>query len=155
MEISLRNSLNWLRALGYPILADSLSGLRFGEHVNENIIGGYDTFLPTNLHPQLILRFGDVPTSNALCDYLDSLEDVPQIHISETKRWRDDRFRVTHSMWCDPLLLCEELLRSLQPAQARPQIGYPHGRNSNAPFGMKSTPFAQMKILKAESCPMC
>ncbi|MBI5946114.1 MAG: 2-succinyl-5-enolpyruvyl-6-hydroxy-3-cyclohexene-1-carboxylic-acid synthase [Chloroflexi bacterium] len=96
--------------LGYPIFTDSLSGLRFGEHVNENILGGYDTFLPTNLHPQLILRFGDVPTSNTLCDYLDSLEDVPQIHISDVPRWRDDRFRVTHSMWCDPLLLCEELL---------------------------------------------
>jgi len=96
--------------LGYPILADSLSGLRFGEHVNENIIGGYDTFLRTTLHPQIVLRFGDVPTSNALCDYLDSLEDVPQIHISEVRRWRDDRFRVTHSMWVDPLLLCESLL---------------------------------------------
>ena len=98
--------------LGYPILADALSGLRFGAHVNENIIGGYDTFLPTSLQPQLILRFGDVPTSNALCDYLDSLEGVPQIHISEIKRWRDDRFRVTHSMWCDPLSLCQELCKS-------------------------------------------
>ncbi|MBI5824486.1 MAG: 2-succinyl-5-enolpyruvyl-6-hydroxy-3-cyclohexene-1-carboxylic-acid synthase [Chloroflexi bacterium] len=102
--------------LGYPILADSLSGLRFGEHVNENIIGGYDTFLPfanQSLRPQIVLRFGDLPTSNELSDYLDSLEDIPQIHISETKRWRDDRFRVTHSMWCDPLLLCEELLIKL------------------------------------------
>ncbi len=99
--------------IGYPILADSLSGLRFGTHVNENIIGGYDTFLPTNLRPQVIMRFGDVPTSNALCDYLDSLEDIPQIHISEVKRWRDDRFLVTHSVWCDPLLLCEELLNKL------------------------------------------
>ena len=98
--------------LGYPILADSLSGLRFGEHVNENIIGGYDTFLPTHLHPQIILRFGDVPTSNALCDYLDSLDGVPQIYISEIERWHDDRFRVTHSMWCDPTLLCEELCKS-------------------------------------------
>ncbi|MBI5353560.1 MAG: 2-succinyl-5-enolpyruvyl-6-hydroxy-3-cyclohexene-1-carboxylic-acid synthase [Chloroflexi bacterium] len=106
---------NLATRLGYPILADSLSGLRFGEHVNENIIGGYDTFLPTALRPQLILRFGDVPTSNALCDYLDSLNIVPQIHISEIKRWRDDRFRVTHSMWCDPLLMCEELLRPLNP----------------------------------------
>ncbi|MBI5838588.1 MAG: 2-succinyl-5-enolpyruvyl-6-hydroxy-3-cyclohexene-1-carboxylic-acid synthase [Chloroflexi bacterium] len=95
---------------GYPILADALSGLRFGAHVNEFILGGYDTFLPAPLRPHLILRFGDLPTSNALSDYLDSLEEVPQIHISETKRWRDDRFRVTHSMWCDPLLLCESLL---------------------------------------------
>lgn len=96
--------------LGYPILADALSGLRFGEHVNETILGGYDTFLPAFLRPQIILRFGDLPTSNALADYLDSFDNIPQIHISETKRWRDDRFRVTHSIWCDPLLLCKELL---------------------------------------------
>lgn len=99
--------------IGYPILADSLSGLRFGVHVNESIIGGYDTFLPfagESLRPQIILRFGDLPTSNALCDYLDAFDDIPQIYISETKRWRDDRFRVTHSIWVDPLLLCESLL---------------------------------------------
>ncbi|MDO9302293.1 MAG: 2-succinyl-5-enolpyruvyl-6-hydroxy-3-cyclohexene-1-carboxylic-acid synthase, partial [Anaerolineales bacterium] len=102
--------------VGYPILADSLSGLRFGAHVNESIIGGYDTFLPfagKSLRPQIILRFGDLPTSNALSDYLDSFDDIPQIHISETKRWRDDRFRVTHSLWVDPLLLCESLLSRL------------------------------------------
>lgn len=99
--------------IGYPILADSLSGLRFGAHVNESILGGYDTFLPfagKSLRPQIILRFGDLPTSNALADYLDSFDDIPQIHISENGRWRDDRFRVTHSMWVDPLLLCESLL---------------------------------------------
>lgn len=98
--------------LGYPILADSLSGIRFGEHVNSVIIGGYDIFLPTDLRPDLVLRFGDVPTSNALCDYLDTLEGVPQIHISQVQRWRDDRFRVTHAMWCDPLRVCEELDKS-------------------------------------------
>lgn len=108
---------------GYPILADALSGLRFGTHVNEHIIGGYDAFLPfagASLRPQVVLRFGDVPTSNALSDYLDSLEEVPQIHISETKRWRDDRFRVTHSMWVDPLFICEEVVRHLerQPVQS-------------------------------------
>ena len=99
--------------IGYPILADPLSGLRFGTHVNKFIIGGYDSFLPLindSQNPQLILRFGDLPTSNTLADYLDSLENIPQIAITENGRWRDDRFRVTHSMWVDPLLLCESLL---------------------------------------------
>ncbi len=99
--------------LGYPILADSLSGLRFGEHVNQNILGGYETFLPfaKELQPQIILRFGDIPTGTVISNYLGEL-DVPQIYISETNRWRDDRFRVTQSMWVDPLLVCEELLRN-------------------------------------------
>ncbi|MFZ5885784.1 MAG: 2-succinyl-5-enolpyruvyl-6-hydroxy-3-cyclohexene-1-carboxylic-acid synthase [Chloroflexota bacterium] len=101
---------------GYPILADALSGLRFGEHVNAHIIGGYDTFLPFaggSLRPQLVLRFGGVPVSNALSDYLDSLENVPQIHVSAANRWQDDRFRVTHAMWVDPLLLCRDLLNGI------------------------------------------
>lgn len=95
--------------LGYPILADALSGLRFGSHVNEYILGGYDTFLPVDLRPQIVLRFGDVPTSAALCDYLERLEGAPQIYISAAPRWRDDRFCVTHAMWCDPSLLCGAL----------------------------------------------
>ncbi len=96
-------------ALGWPLLADALSGVRFGAHVNAHILGGYDHFLPAPLRPQIVLRFGDVPTSNALGDYLESLEGVPQIYISAVPRWRDDRFRVTHSMWCDPALVCSEL----------------------------------------------
>lgn len=101
---------------GYPILADALSGLRFGKHVAAHVLGGYDTFLPfagSALRPQFILRFGDVPVSNALSEYLDSCEDIPQVHISPVNRWRDDRFRVTHAMWADPLLLCQELLDRL------------------------------------------
>lgn len=96
-------------ALGWPLLADALSGVRFGAHVNAHILGGYDHFLPAPLQPQLVLRFGDVPTSNTLGDYLESLEGVPQLYISAVPRWRDDRFRVTHSMWCDPALVCSEL----------------------------------------------
>jgi len=98
-------------ALGWPLLADALSGLRFGSHVNEHVLGGYDSFLPAPLRPEIVLRFGDVPTSNALGDYLESLEGIPQMIISDVPRWRDDRFRVTHFMWCDPAMICDELAR--------------------------------------------
>lgn len=101
--------------LGWPILADSLSGVRFGPHITHPnpVLGGYDTFLQTAAdalpRPQVILRFGDLPTSTVLGEYLNMLEDVPQIAISETGRWRDDHFRLTQLIWADPLLLCQAL----------------------------------------------
>lgn len=104
---------------GYPILADALSGLRFGAQVNATVLGGYDHFLDENMpRPQLILRFGDVPVSARLAAWLDRCEELPQIHISEVKRWRDDLFRVSHAMWVEPLLLTQALLeKNLPPPQ--------------------------------------
>ncbi|NCP86627.1 2-succinyl-5-enolpyruvyl-6-hydroxy-3-cyclohexene-1-carboxylic-acid synthase [bacterium] len=104
---------------GYPLLADALSGLRFGAHVNETVLGGYEHFLDENApRPQLILRFGDVPVSARLAASLDRWEDVPQIHISEIKRWRDDLFRVTHALWAEPLLAVQALLeKSATPVE--------------------------------------
>lgn len=98
--------------LGWPVLADALSGVRFGPQVHSGVLGGYDLFLPGHreaLRPQVIVRFGDVPTSATLGDWLDALADVPQVRISETPRWRDDRFTVTHSLWADPARVCAAL----------------------------------------------
>ncbi len=101
--------------LGWPLLADALSGLRFGPHVASGgvVLGGYDTFLqvaPTLPPPRVVLRFGDLPTSTVLSEYLAGLEGVPQIAISETGRWRDDHFCLSHLIWADPSLLCREWL---------------------------------------------
>lgn len=101
--------------LGWPLLADSLSGVRFGAHITPGgpALGGYDTFLQFSgslPRPQVVLRFGDLPTSAALGDYLDALDDAPQIAISATGRWRDDHFRLSRLVWADPLLLVEAVL---------------------------------------------
>lgn len=107
--------------LGYPIVADALSGVRFGTHVHAGVLGGYDLFLPQHRHalrPDLILRFGDVPTSTTLGDWFDTLAGVPHIHMSEVPRWRDDRFTVTHSLWADPALVCAALHTQRAPDPA-------------------------------------
>jgi len=104
----------------YPLLADALSGVRFGPHTDEHVLGLYDLYLPHAdvPRPDLILRFGDVPTSSLLGDYLESLADVPQIAITATGRWRDDRFVVNEMIWADPLAICRALLERLAPAVA-------------------------------------
>jgi 2-succinyl-5-enolpyruvyl-6-hydroxy-3-cyclohexene-1-carboxylate synthase len=62
-------------ATGYPILADPLSGLRFGDHDRANVIDAYDPFLrcqeiASALSPDLVLRTGAEPTSKPLQQFL-------------------------------------------------------------------------------------
>ncbi|MCC7023830.1 MAG: 2-succinyl-5-enolpyruvyl-6-hydroxy-3-cyclohexene-1-carboxylic-acid synthase [Thermomicrobiales bacterium] len=60
---------------GYPILADPLSGLRFGAGAREGIITAYDPFLrvhpdPAALAPDVVIRTGAIPTSKPLLQFL-------------------------------------------------------------------------------------
>jgi 2-succinyl-5-enolpyruvyl-6-hydroxy-3-cyclohexene-1-carboxylate synthase len=63
-------------AVGAPLLADPLSGLRFGEGVaNAPVLGGYDAVLATDAAerwptPDLVVRVGASPTSKPLRKYL-------------------------------------------------------------------------------------
>lgn len=81
--------------MGFPIFADATSGVRFKTF---SVAGAYDTFLPLN-HPllqniDLIIRFGDVPTSKGLNAYLDRLRPKHYYHITSDGIWADDGYRV-------------------------------------------------------------
>jgi len=103
---------------GWPILADALSGLRFGPQAQPLILGGYDTFLPqANLpRPQVIVRLGDVPLSPRLNAWLEQAEGVPQLYLSPWPRWRDEQFTLTHFFWLEPLTALQALLAAESPA---------------------------------------
>ena len=62
-------------AAGYPILADPLSGVRFGPHDRAGIIDTYDPFLRDQetaelLQPDVVIRIGAMPTSKSLQQFL-------------------------------------------------------------------------------------
>jgi 2-succinyl-5-enolpyruvyl-6-hydroxy-3-cyclohexene-1-carboxylate synthase len=62
-------------ASGYPILADPLSGVRFGPHDRANLIDAYDPFLrdgdmAARLVPEVVIRVGAPPTSKPLLQFL-------------------------------------------------------------------------------------
>ncbi len=105
------------QACGYPILADPLSGLRFGPHVTATtILGGYETFLQSEqefLAPEVILRFGTVPTSRWLNSYLNSLDPAYHIHVRESGSWADQDHRTSHFLQVDASILCQELAGTL------------------------------------------
>lgn len=110
---------------GYPIFADPTSDVRFGAHVEgAAIIGAYDTFLnvpPTWEAPDVVIRFGGVPTSNALNAYLDRIDAKHRVQVSADGIWADDSHRTHLFVHADPTLLCLSLSGRLQ---ARPESAW-------------------------------
>ena len=118
------------RALGFPILADPLSALRFGSHDRESVISAYDAFLrgPAMhdlLRPRLVLRLGAPPTSKALEQFLDAIsvdaEEPPlQFTVADLERWNAPSLRAGHALAADPVAICEGLaeLAHRQPPEA-------------------------------------
>ena len=106
------------RASGYPILADTLSGVRFGPHVdtaNVTILSGYETFLPNIAAepPEVILRFGAMPISKAANDLLANNSATHRILMSENGVWQDDTHSLTDFIWADPSLVCRAVAEQL------------------------------------------
>jgi 2-succinyl-5-enolpyruvyl-6-hydroxy-3-cyclohexene-1-carboxylate synthase len=102
------------RQSGFPILADPVSGVRFGPHVADTAVsGGYDTFLagsgPGWPEPDVVVRFGGVPTSNNLNGYLERAGTTRRIHIDASGQWADDSHRISSYLQSDPAVTCRML----------------------------------------------
>lgn len=113
------------RAAGYPILADPLSGVRFGAAVESGLVlGGYESYLRGGRAPwgapDVVIRFGDVPTSKWLNEYLDRAAPTHSVHIREDGIWADDLHRVSWFLQADPALVCAELSRPVPARGATP-----------------------------------
>ncbi len=106
------------RASGYPILADPLSGVRFHPDSAAVVVGGYDTFLigdmPDMRPPQVVVRFGAVPTSRWLNEYLDHIQPAHRIHIRASGVWADDAHRTSLFVQADEIAVCQALARRLE-----------------------------------------
>lgn len=80
------------RAVGYPILAEPTSQLRFGGHDRELVIGAYEPIArtrPQALAPSLVLRFGEMPTCKPLRAWLAQLGDAAQIVVDPHGGWNE------------------------------------------------------------------
>ncbi len=76
--------------VGYPLLADPLSGARHGPAA----IAHYDVLLrdpqfAASARPQLVIRIGDLPTSKPLRTWLAALGDAEQIALDPMSTWHD------------------------------------------------------------------
>jgi 2-succinyl-5-enolpyruvyl-6-hydroxy-3-cyclohexene-1-carboxylate synthase len=101
-------------ATGFPILADPLSGLRFGGHTRvAPVIGGYDGFVDTEVvadwpDPEVVVRLGASPTSKPLRRYLAGV-DAKQFVVDPAGEWREAEFTATDLVVADPDRLCGRL----------------------------------------------
>lgn len=113
------------QATGFPILPDALSGVRFGPQTSELVLGHYETFL-RKFKPdvELILRFGGMPVSKFLGDYLASATNAEQILISSHGVWEDPTFMVNEFIWTDPTSLCQQLTQKLESASSSTDMAW-------------------------------
>jgi len=113
----LKNCQTLSHKLGYPVLADGTSQLRFGRHPKENIITVFDAFLRSNKfvqnhQPDIILQFGRTITSKGLDTFLEKC-DAPRFMINEYGDWFDPSDQAVGSYACKPYLFCEKILEHI------------------------------------------
>lgn len=113
------NSLSRLSdALGYPVFADPLSGLRTGTHDKQNIIEGYDAFLRSDdvkkvLKPEVIIRFGAMPVSKSLMQYITRASSAIHIVVDGKGGYRDPTLQANYMVHTEETLFCQALIPNL------------------------------------------
>lgn len=110
------------RRLGYPILADPLSQVRWGGHDLEQVVSSYDAFLRVDSFveramPQLMIRFGGMPTSKPLLLYLKRYAACPVIVVDGHGTWEEPTQLAAELMHADPPAFCRNLLAALEDRQ--------------------------------------
>jgi 2-succinyl-5-enolpyruvyl-6-hydroxy-3-cyclohexene-1-carboxylate synthase len=97
-------------AIGWPLLADPLSGARRGRAA----VGHYDALLrdegfAASVTPDLVLRVGDLPVSKPLRGWLESLDGVRQVALDLEGAWQDPASVLSDRLTLDPVLVLTEL----------------------------------------------
>ncbi len=107
------------QSLQYPVLADPLSGVRCGPHDRSLVLDAYDALLRVHdepdLEPQVVLRFGAVPTSKPLQQYLQRSPAARHILVDGGGAWRDPLGVSTDVLHVDARILCHALAQCIEP----------------------------------------
>ncbi|MCB0075321.1 MAG: hypothetical protein KDE20_27885, partial [Caldilineaceae bacterium] len=109
------------RRTSYPIMADPLSGVRYGLHAEDApVCGAYESFLNTREpgwpDPEVILRFGAVPTSKWLNAYLERVDTPARVHVRADGAWADEAHQTTHFVQADEAAFCRDLSKNVTSA---------------------------------------
>ncbi|MEF8913592.1 2-succinyl-5-enolpyruvyl-6-hydroxy-3-cyclohexene-1-carboxylic-acid synthase [Natronomonas sp.] len=109
--------LGLARETGFPVLADPLSGQRFGAHLGMTetpICGGYDSYISAiEETPDVVLRFGASPTSKPLRHYLRD-SGARQFVVDPAGGWREATFTATDLVVADETRLATELASAVR-----------------------------------------
>jgi 2-succinyl-5-enolpyruvyl-6-hydroxy-3-cyclohexene-1-carboxylate synthase len=91
---------------GFPVLADALSGARYGAGEGAHVVAAYDLILRDRtavqeLEPTLIVRVGASPTSAALVEWILHHNGVSHVVIDGGGRWKDHSATATRYVQAD------------------------------------------------------
>ncbi|MGA8747127.1 MAG: 2-succinyl-5-enolpyruvyl-6-hydroxy-3-cyclohexene-1-carboxylic-acid synthase [Solirubrobacterales bacterium] len=107
LDPELRGPLAHLaRVCGYPILAEPTSQLRCGPHDRSHVVSTYDLLLrdrafADRVRPDLVLRFGEMPTSKPLRGWLAG-SGADQIVVDPYGGWNEPTGRAAAILRADP-----------------------------------------------------
>ena len=104
-------------AAGYPILAEPTSQVRLGRHDRSLVASAYDALArlrPAPLEPELMLRFGETPTSKALRSWLGALPRSREIAIDGSFGWNDPAHHTGVVVRVDEVALAWALAAALE-----------------------------------------
>jgi 2-succinyl-5-enolpyruvyl-6-hydroxy-3-cyclohexene-1-carboxylate synthase len=108
-------------AVGWPLLADPLSGARRGDAA----IAHYDALLRyerlrAELAPELVIRVGDLPVSKPLRTWLAELgSDVAQVALDAEAAWQDPDSVLSDSLALEPAAALQALAETRDEAPTR------------------------------------
>jgi 2-succinyl-5-enolpyruvyl-6-hydroxy-3-cyclohexene-1-carboxylate synthase len=124
LDPELREPLAHLaRASGFPILAEPTSQLRCGPHDRSRVIAAYDLLLrderfARSVVPDLVLRFGEMPTSKPLRAWL-AESGADQLVVDPYGGWNEPSRRAAALLRADPTELASGWAARLE-AEERP-----------------------------------
>ena len=128
LDPELREPLAHLaRASGFPILAEPTSQLRCGPHDRSHVVSTYDLLLreehfARSVVPELVLRFGEMPTSKPLRTWL-AASGAEEIVVDPLSGWNEPSRLAAAILRADPTELAAgwaaRLEREKRPAPER------------------------------------
>ena len=120
-------------ATGYPVLAEPTSQARQRSGDSPGLVWAYDAIArtrPAALDPELVLRFGDMPTSKALRTWLTSLDDCAQLVVDPHGDWNEPTRKAGLMLRAQPRDLAEGL-RAALPERTGPGAWMAAWRRAN------------------------
>lgn len=110
-----------------PVLADPLSGLRWGGHDRSRVCTAYDLFLRSEprhreMAPDVILQFGGAPTGVGLQRLLQK-GDHDHWLVAPFGPWPDPSRRARQRIYADPAALADALSDQLPPTDSTDWMG--------------------------------
>jgi 2-succinyl-5-enolpyruvyl-6-hydroxy-3-cyclohexene-1-carboxylate synthase len=112
------------RRCGYPILAEPAAGIWCGEHDTSRILANSEAVLRvpefrSQLTPQLVLRFGGMPTNRHVEVLLDEHPDCPLVLVNESGAWLEPTHHPLELICAEPAGFCSALAERLQHHKPR------------------------------------